>query len=103
MKSGTTLFPSSVSNIKDGIRAHSTTIIYEITSLEEAKLIMFPAFPPQVLISSAIIWFASTGSFCPYLNTNLLPPLPSHQNTVTGHGEAALRSYKNVKQQHILH
>lgn len=85
MKSGTILFPSSFSNIKDGIRAHSTTIIYEITSLEEAKLIItLPASPPQVLISSVIIWFVSTVSFCPYLNTNLLPPLPSHQNAVTG-------------------
>lgn len=68
MKSGTILFPSSFASIKDGIRAHSSTIIYEIiTSLEEAKLIMLPVFPSQVLISCVIIWFVLTVSFCPYL------------------------------------
>lgn len=100
MKSGTILFLSSFASIQDGIRAHFTTIIYEIiTSLEEAKLIMFPGFPSQTLIRCVIIWFNCV--FLSLSNTNLLHPLPSHENTVVECGEEALRqpvmsNYENV-------
>lgn len=104
MKSGTILFPSSLASIKDGIRAYSTTITYEIiTSLEKAKLITLPGFfplPNAYKLCDYLVCFKCV--FLSLSNTNLLHPLPSHQNTVTGCGEEALRqsvmrSYKNVK------
>jgi len=78
MKSGTILFPSSFANIKDGRRAHSTTITYEIiTSLEEAKLIMLPVFslPSAYKLCNYLVCFN-----CVFLSpSNTKPPSSSPQ------------------------
>lgn len=93
IKSGTILFPSSFASIKDGMRTYFTTVNYEIIpSLEETKFIM-------------LSWFSLPGTYelCDYLvcfnfvfqflsNTYLFLPLLSHQNTITGHGEALRQS-----------